>query len=470
MSSLLPEPNEGKDHETLESCKPIKWVGSAATDEAYCKSILARMRAVAHREPEFLSQYGMERHCVLRLLSDAKSVLAREHTLELVDVPPSGKLHILGDLHGDLFSFLSALNIAGLPSSENRLVIAGDLVDRGCWGIEILICVFVLKLWRPKYVYIIRGNHETTGCVSRYGFELEVRRKYDLRTYKSFMHTLRELPLAIIVRRRLPGTVSKSSLRSRDRHRSGITDSSVSGRGSKSRTQSRDGIDSRSSNSSRRTRADEEKVLPCDPDVFENGVVGTKRYLVCHGGLWRKHRAKAASTGMTVGSLRDLASEHRQVDDPEGSITEDILWSDPANPREKASFGVRSNDLRGAGIFYGEGAVDAFFKRENIHGLIRGHEGPDMRKLRPGMDSMCQGYSIDMETSSGFVVTVFSAADYPMDCGFGNRGCVATILGSAVETSASASLPQFTTFASTRPTPSALFYNSSTSNCPHTPR
>lgn len=109
-----------------------------------------------------------------------------------------------------------------------------------------------------------------------------------------------------------------------------------------------------------------------------------------------------------------------------------VLWSDPGL---SADVGVSANSLRGAGIFYGQGAVDAFLKREHLGLLIRAHEGPDARKQRPSMGSMLDGYSVDQDR----LVTLFSSSGY---CGYSNLGCVATFNGLRPSSS---ELPEFRT-------------------------
>lgn len=121
----------------LDSASPIEWpAGGAGVDEAYILRLAARLRACALREPELLPACGMTRASVTRLAADARAVFRRERTVELVHVPhtgPAPALHLLGDTHGDIFSLFAALDMTGLPSAENKLVLAGDLVDRGAW-------------------------------------------------------------------------------------------------------------------------------------------------------------------------------------------------------------------------------------------------------------------------------------------------------------------------------------------------
>lgn len=302
--------------------------------------------------------------------------------------------------------------------------------------------MFALKVWRPAAVCVLRGNHETTGCASSYGFRAECARKFGGgdKLFRSFMSCFRELPLACVVQSLAPGA-DAAGKRPAGGERCGKCDGRrKSGRAKAARARSNATV--------------YEWETPCVP--------GERRALVVHGGLWREHPTRKGS--MAIGSLRQLANERRQVDDPENSLAEDcafcvdssapmpecryalhvrpntsalfysllVLWSDPGVSTES---GISANSLRGAGIFYGQGAVDAFLKREHLSLLIRAHEGPDARVQRPTMDSMLEGYSVDQAR----VVTLFSAANY---CGYGNKGCVATFNGLRPSSS---ELPDFRT-------------------------
>lgn len=135
-------------------------------------------------------------------------------------------------------------------------------------------------------------------------------------------------------------------------------------------------------------------------------VPGEKRVLVVHGGLFRSWKAQKRCV-MTIGDLVDLAEVNRREDDPYECLLEDVIWSDPSAKNE-----VSCNLLRGAGILFGSGAVQSFFKRNGLHGMIRAHEGPDMRERRKDMNNVDNGYSVDMELAEGYVATVFTAANY----------------------------------------------------------
>ena len=53
-------------------------------------------------------------------------------------------------------------------------VCPGDFVDRGAWGLEVLILLAAWKLAMPQYVTLLRGNHESTTCTRLYGFHAEM--------------------------------------------------------------------------------------------------------------------------------------------------------------------------------------------------------------------------------------------------------------------------------------------------------
>ena len=70
---------------------------------------------------------------------------------------------------------------------------AGDFVDRGAWGLEVLIVLSAMKLAAPQHVSLLRGNHESSTCTQLYGFRTELIRKYGAEVCSS--RSLLSLPL-----------------------------------------------------------------------------------------------------------------------------------------------------------------------------------------------------------------------------------------------------------------------------------
>jgi hypothetical protein len=69
--------------------------------------------------------------------------------------------------------------VTGSPSEEGPLFLFnGDFVDRGAWGVETLTLLLAWKVALPHLVYLVRGNHESSGCIKLYGFQSELFAKY----------------------------------------------------------------------------------------------------------------------------------------------------------------------------------------------------------------------------------------------------------------------------------------------------
>lgn len=69
--------------------------------------------------------------------------------------------------------------MTGSPSEEGPLFLFnGDFVDRGAWGVETLTLLLAWKVALPHLVYLVRGNHESAGCIKLYGFLQELLAKY----------------------------------------------------------------------------------------------------------------------------------------------------------------------------------------------------------------------------------------------------------------------------------------------------
>lgn len=160
--------------------------------------------------------------------------------------------------------------------------------------------MFALKVWRPSAVCVLRGNHETADCVSSYGFRAECARKFGgEKLFRSFMACFRELPLACVLKSLPPGVAPAAGCQKRCercRKKAGTRKSS-------------------------RIKPPQAQADATGEEWERPRVPGERRALVVHGGLWREHPTRKGS--MTIGSLRQLAQERRQVDNPEGSVVED---------------------------------------------------------------------------------------------------------------------------------------------------
>ena len=106
---------------------------------------------------------------------------------------------LIGDLHSSITSLLSILlqNKKSFSDFEKYklkndtyMIFLGDIVDRGPYGIEMLVIVSLLKINNKDRVFIINGNHEDRETYNRYGLETEAGKQFNgymLRTFE-FMH------------------------------------------------------------------------------------------------------------------------------------------------------------------------------------------------------------------------------------------------------------------------------------------
>jgi metallophosphoesterase superfamily enzyme len=61
---------------------------------------------------------------------------------------------------------------------DRYLVFLGDMIDRGPFGVDILVLVMIMKIANKEQVLVIDGNHETHPTYNHYGFADEIRTEY----------------------------------------------------------------------------------------------------------------------------------------------------------------------------------------------------------------------------------------------------------------------------------------------------
>mmetsp|Transcript_28367 Transcript_28367/g.27309 ORF Transcript_28367/g.27309 Transcript_28367/m.27309 type:complete len:111 (-) Transcript_28367:84-416(-) len=90
------------------------------------------------------------------------------------------------------------LEKAGDPADINYLFL-GDYVDRGIFGLEVVICLLCIKMSFPKTIVLLRGNHESRNMTENFTFREEVISRYDNDIYNLFMECFDAMPIAAIV-------------------------------------------------------------------------------------------------------------------------------------------------------------------------------------------------------------------------------------------------------------------------------
>lgn len=119
-------------------------------------------------------QRAIPKQILLQIVGEAKAFFSKEPNMIYLEEP----LNIVGDIHGQFYDIKEIFRIGGVPG-QNKYLFLGDYVDRGIFGVEVLISLFCLKINCPNQVFMLRGNHETRTMSSSYGFMQECLEKYD---------------------------------------------------------------------------------------------------------------------------------------------------------------------------------------------------------------------------------------------------------------------------------------------------
>ena len=67
---------------------------------------------------------------------------------------------MVGDLHGSFADLYKIFQELGPPGEDHVLIFNGDFIDRGAFGLEVLMLLLALKIAVPDFVHLNRGNHE----------------------------------------------------------------------------------------------------------------------------------------------------------------------------------------------------------------------------------------------------------------------------------------------------------------------
>lgn len=116
---------------------------------------------------------------MIRIIQETEKVMRAEPNIVYITLDDGADhFNILGDTHGQYADTLSVFKANGFPSAARPYIFNGDYVDRGSYGVENMLLLFVLKLLNPKYLHLNRGNHETFDMNMAGGFFGEIKAKF----------------------------------------------------------------------------------------------------------------------------------------------------------------------------------------------------------------------------------------------------------------------------------------------------
>jgi serine/threonine-protein phosphatase 5 len=144
----------------------------------------------------------LHRKFVIQILLKLKDMLCALPSLLRISLPsddPDAHFTVCGDTHGQFYDVCNIFSLNGLPSESNPYLFNGDFVDRGSFSFEVVMTLFAMKLVYPQHVHLLRGNHESKNMNKIYGFEGEVKHKYDETVMQLFTEVFNWLPLAAVI-------------------------------------------------------------------------------------------------------------------------------------------------------------------------------------------------------------------------------------------------------------------------------
>jgi serine/threonine-protein phosphatase 5 len=134
----------------------------------------------------FKEQKALHRRFVLTILLAFQKLVKALPSLVDVDVPDGKQITVCGDTHGQYYDLLHIFERNGLPNPDNPYVFNGDFVDRGSFSVEVILTLMAWKCVHPEAVHLTRGNHEAQSLNKIYGFEGEVKAKYNMNVMAVF--------------------------------------------------------------------------------------------------------------------------------------------------------------------------------------------------------------------------------------------------------------------------------------------
>ncbi|KAJ3158659.1 Serine/threonine-protein phosphatase 5 [Geranomyces michiganensis] len=159
----------------------------------FVKDMLEHMKA----------QKKLARKYLYKILLAVKAMFEAQPPIVDVVIPPTGKITVCGDIHGQFYDLLHVFDLNGLPSPTNAYLWNGDFVDRGSFSVECVTTLFAFKLLYPDSVFLSRGNHETDDMNKVYGFEGEVKAKYSEAAFKLYSEIFNAIPVGNLINEKI---------------------------------------------------------------------------------------------------------------------------------------------------------------------------------------------------------------------------------------------------------------------------
>ena len=137
------------------------------------------------------------------IIQKAREIFSNDKSLVHINVEDSNEITVCGDIHGQYYDLLNIFSINGNPSPNNMYLFNGDFVDRGSFSIEVIMTLLAWKVCYPNHFFMPRGNHESKNLNKLYGFEGEVKHKYDIKMFDLFSDLFCKLPISYCINKKI---------------------------------------------------------------------------------------------------------------------------------------------------------------------------------------------------------------------------------------------------------------------------
>lgn len=139
-------------------------IESAIDDELFNESVNA-LRSDGNYYPDSCKVQEVLDHALTYFKTNHNHTSILSH----INVPTGGKLHVIGDIHGNKTALFQYLDSIGTLSETNQLLFLGDIIDRGEDEWHCMLLVLLYQMRYPGFCTILRGNHEDASLSAVYG-------------------------------------------------------------------------------------------------------------------------------------------------------------------------------------------------------------------------------------------------------------------------------------------------------------
>jgi|TARA_B110000977_G_scaffold64920_1_gene88397 serine/threonine-protein phosphatase 5 len=161
--------------------------------DAFVDDMIERFKA----QKTIASKYAFE------ILMQSKQIFEALPSVVDIPIPDGKKFTVCGDVHGQFFDLCNIFELNGKPSAKNQYLFNGDFVDRGSFSVEVILTLLAFKCLNPSSIYLTRGNHETAAMNKMYGFDGEVKAKYNVKLADLFQELFQYLPLGAVLEKKV---------------------------------------------------------------------------------------------------------------------------------------------------------------------------------------------------------------------------------------------------------------------------